>query len=470
MPDYGFNLNLGPQTKPMTIADMLGIAQSAQQFQQTQQMNPLQVQQAQQALRQQQLNTQKMEALTPEEIQTGTVRLQEERTREPIATKEKQFSYQKGQAALGMQLMGGLANDPRIQNAAKDPKGAIDVLIQGGKLLQAAGLDEKTAGQLFAPLIAVAQHEPDKLPLVMQNLVTAGTSPESQAARGTPQLTSAGGAPALFTPGQGKITQPQIQNQPQAAGEPAFPEPSQPTPQPAAQPKQGVLPYPVRRAGDIRPYAPGEAEDQKVQQQHRQVLLERQRNLTSAERIADEVIKTAGQLEKEAYFAKGGIAGNLERKMRMWIESETYDRLAKDLANQALANAKVLGTSDTVGGLNLAEAATGSVKVPPEVIIEIARRNKADQVNIDLQAKAKNEFAKKYGDSNGAAFDQMWRDNSDSLLFEAIAIDKSKMPADKKKEAFKKLFKDLSPENIAKIKQQKQNIDRMVNGEFPGIQ
>jgi len=459
MPDYGFNLNLGPQTKPMTIADMLGIAQAAQQFQQTQQMNPL-------LLRQQQLNTQKMEALNPEEIQTGIVKQQEERKREPIATSEKQFNLKKNQTALGMQLMGGLATDPRIQNAARDPKGAIDVLIQGGQLLQAAGLDENTAKQLFAPLIAVAQHEPDKLPQVMKNIISAGTSAESQAGRATPQLTATGGAPALFTSGTGELTQPKIQGQPQSAGEPAFPEPSQPT----AQPKQGGLPYPVRKAGDIRPYAPGEAEDQKAQQQHRQVLLERQRNLTSAERIADEVIKTAEQLEKEAYFAKGGIAGNLERKMRMWIESETYDRLAKDLANQALANAKVLGTSDTVGGLNLAEAATGSVKVPPEVIIEIARRNKADQVNIDLQAKAKNEFAKKYGDSNGAAFDQMWRDNSDSLLFEAIAIDKSKMPADKKKEAFKKLFKDLSPENIAKIKQQKQNIDRMVNGEFPGIQ
>jgi len=48
MPDYGFNLNLGPQTKPMTIADMLGVAQGAQQLQQAQQINPLQVQEAQQ--------------------------------------------------------------------------------------------------------------------------------------------------------------------------------------------------------------------------------------------------------------------------------------------------------------------------------------------------------------------------------------------------------------------------------------
>lgn len=33
MPDYGFNLNLGPQTKPTTLADMLNVAQGAQSLQ-----------------------------------------------------------------------------------------------------------------------------------------------------------------------------------------------------------------------------------------------------------------------------------------------------------------------------------------------------------------------------------------------------------------------------------------------------
>lgn len=50
MADYGFNLNLGPQTKPTSIADMLNIAGSAQALQQAQQINPLQVQEARQRI------------------------------------------------------------------------------------------------------------------------------------------------------------------------------------------------------------------------------------------------------------------------------------------------------------------------------------------------------------------------------------------------------------------------------------
>jgi hypothetical protein len=217
------------------------------------------------------------------------------------------------------------------------------------------------------------------------------------------------------------------------------------------------------------PLAPSEAADLKVQQQHRQSLLERQRSLSSAERVSDEVIKAAQDLEKEAFFSKGGIAANLERKLRMYAQSEKYDALAKDLANQALANAKVLGISDSVGGLNLSEAATGSIKIPPEILIQIARRNKANQVDIDLQAKAKNRFAQQFGDNNGATFDQVWRNNSDNVLFEAMSIDKSKMSYAEKQKAIKKLFSEMSPQDIEDFKNKKANIESMVNGNFTGI-
>jgi hypothetical protein len=57
MPDYGFNYNLGPQTKPTSLADMLNIAGAAQGLQQSMQMNPLQLQEAQQRVQQsQQMN------------------------------------------------------------------------------------------------------------------------------------------------------------------------------------------------------------------------------------------------------------------------------------------------------------------------------------------------------------------------------------------------------------------------------
>jgi len=468
MPEYGFNYNLGPQSKPTSIADMLNIANSAQQFQQAQQLNPLQVQQAQQLLRQQQLATQKAETLVPEEIETGVVTSREERKRQPLSTSEKQFDYDKKNADRAFQLMTGFLRDPAIVNAARDPAGAKQVLNDMNTLLLNSGVDKRITKLHMDELANVAQNHPEKLVTVLQNIGTAATTSESQQGRRTPQLTTtAGGAPATYTAESGTIGMPTIQGQqPIQPGQPAAP-----TGQAQQLPKIGgvSLSYPVRKAGELSPLAPSEETDKKNQQAHRQSLLERQRGLTSAERISDEVIKTAEKLEKEAFFSKGGVAGNIERKLRMFAESETYDALAKDLANQALANAKVLGTSDTVGGLNMAEAATGSIKVPPDVLIQIARRNKANQIDIDLQAKAKNAFAQQFGDNNGATFDQVWRNNSDSKLFEAMSIEKSKMPYKDKQAAYKKLFDGLSPQDLADFKNKKANIDAMVNGNFTGV-
>jgi hypothetical protein len=461
MPDYGFNYNLGPQAKQTNLADMLNFANTAQQFQQAQQINPL-------LLRQQQLATQEAESLTPERITTGRVKLQEEAKREPIATREKDFEYKKKQGALATQILTGALRDPSIATAAQNPNSAREVLQNLNQLMINQGVDPEAAKAHIDPLMNVLDTHPEKLAGILNYINTAAISSSEQAASRRPQLTTtAGGAPATYTAESGTIGVPTIQGQPQM-------QPSQPVAQPTAPqelPKVGgvSLSYPIRKAGDLRPLDPSEEADKKNQQAHRQSLLERQRGLTSAERISDEVIKTAEKLEKEAFFSKGGVAGNIERKLRMFAESETYDALAKDLANQALANAKVLGTSDTVGGLSMAEAATGSIKVPPDVLIQIARRNKANQIDIDLQAKAKNSFAQQFGDNNGATFDQIWRNNSDSKLFEAMSIEKSKMPYKEKQNAYKKLFEGLSPEDLADFKNKKANIDAMVNGNFAGV-
>jgi hypothetical protein len=470
MPEYGFNLNLSPQTKPTSIADMLNIANSAQQFQQAQQLNPLQVQQAQQLLRQNQLATQKAEALVPEEIQTGVLTSQEERKRQPLATSEKQFDYDKKNADRAFQLMTGFLRDPAIINAAKDPAGAKQVLNDMNTLLINGGVDKRITKLHMDELTNVAENHPEKLVSVLQNIGTAAISSSEQAASRRPQLTTtAGGAPALYTAEPGTITQPNIQGQ---QGQQQQTQLGEPTTQTQQQlPKVGgvTLSYPVRKAGDLSPLAPSEESDRKYQQTQRQSLLDRQRTLTDAERVSDEVIKAAEQLKKEAFFTKGGIAANLERKLQMFAQSEKYDQLAKDLANQTIQNAKVLGISDSVGGLNMSDAANGTIKIPPDVLIEIARRNKANQVNIDLQAKAKNSFSQQFGDNNGSTFDQIWRSNSDSKLFEAMSIEKSKMPYKEKQAAYKKLFEGLAPQDLADFKNKKANIDAMVNGNFTGV-
>jgi len=465
MPDYGFNYNLGPQTKPTSLADMLNIAGAAQGLQQSMQMNPLQLQEAQQKLRQQQLLTQKAEALTPQEITTGGIKLQEEAKQAPIATAEKTAAYKKQQGALATQIATGFLSDPAIINMAKNPQEADKVFNLLNQRYKNNGVDEEAAKAHIDELKNILTNYPDKFADILKYIGTAATTSQEQATRRTPQLTvGPNNAPVLFTPAEGTV-KPAVLGQTEPAPKQTY------GTETTELPKIGgvSLAYPVRKAGDVSPLAPSEEADRKYQQTQRQSLLDRQRTLTDAERISDEVIKAAEELKKEAFFTKGGIAANLERKLQMFAQSEKYDELAKNLANQAIQNAKVLGTSDTVSGLNMAEAASGSIKVPPDVLIEIARRNKANQTNIDLQAKAKDSFYKQFGDNNGATFDQVWRNNSDSKLFEALSIDRSKMSYKDKQKAFEKLYGQMSPEEIKDYINKKANIDAMVNGNFTGV-
>jgi hypothetical protein len=322
MADYGFNYNLGPQAKQTSLGDMLNMAGSAQALQQNMQMNPLQVQQAQELLRQNQLATQKAEALNPQEIATGRVKLQEEEKQAPITTKEKQFDYFKKNSDRAFQIMTGFLRDPAIINAASNPDGVGQVLDQMNKLLLNGGVDESIAKLHMNELMNVAQKHPDKLVNVLQNIGTAATTSEAQQGRRTPQLTTtAGGAPALFTAEAGTITQPNIQ-QGQGQTEPA---PKQTYGVETTElPKVGgvSLAYPVRKAGDLRPLDPSETADKDSQIADRQNLGKRQKALTAAEDTSEKIFKTLDKMEAETIFKGGSVAARAERLVNKFLNNE----------------------------------------------------------------------------------------------------------------------------------------------------
>jgi hypothetical protein len=471
MPDYSFNYNLGPQTKPTSIADMLNIAGAAQGLQQSMQMNPLQLQEAQQKLRQQQLLTQKAEALTPQEITTGGIKLQEEAKQAPIATAEKTAAYKKQQGALATQIATGFLSDPAIINMAKNPKEADKVFALLNERYKNNGVDEEAAKAHIDELKNISTNYPDKFADILKYIGTAATTSQEQATRRTPQLTvGPNGAPVLFTPAEGTV-KPAVIGQTEPAPKQTY------GAETTELPKVGgvSLAYPVRKAGDIRPLDPSEVSDKDSQIADRQSLTKRQKALTAAEDTSEKIFKTLDKMESEAIFKGGGVAARAERLVNKFLNNEENQRLAKLLANETIANAKTLGVADSSGnvsvaGLNMQAVASGNTEnVTPDVLREVARFNQANRMNIDLQAKAKEAFSKQYGDANGRTFDQVWRNNSNNTLFEALAIDKSKMPYKEKQAAYKKLFEGLSPEDLADFKNKKANIDAMVNGNFTGV-
>jgi hypothetical protein len=202
------------------------------------------------------------------------------------------------------------------------------------------------------------------------------------------------------------------------------------------------LPYSVRSAS--QPYIPEPAEvnDQTVGQTYRQRLLDAQTGLSQSIRNTEEVMKQAAGIGADLIFPKGGIFGKLEQKALMALESDKYDMLAKDLANMALSNTKALGgVGNTVAGLDMQAVANGTIKVPTNVLINIARRVRADQKNLDMQTDGAQVFSQKFGDNNMRAFQQAWNANSkDSKIFEAMNILENEPDKDKLKKEFENLF------------------------------
>jgi hypothetical protein len=196
------------------------------------------------------------------------------------------------------------------------------------------------------------------------------------------------------------------------------------------------IPYPVRTA--TQPYIPEPTEvaDQTAGQTYRNALVGRQPTLATDRRNVEETIAQAQKIESQMVFQRGGVAGNLERKVRTAIQSDDYKMLAKDLANLQISNLRALGQGgSTVAGMDLTRVASGDETVPPGTLIKIARRAQADMTNIDMQATGAEQFKNRFGDNNMNAYKQAWNANADTKIFEAINITRDVTdPAQREKE------------------------------------
>jgi hypothetical protein len=223
------------------------------------------------------------------------------------------------------------------------------------------------------------------------------------------------------------------------------------------------LPYPVRSADQQYIPQPGEMVDAAKGQAYREGLVSRQSEMTAARRSMNEVEAKAKELE-EGFLPTSGVAGAIRRKISGWVGDPIYKELSKDLADVQQRNIKALGGSmDTVAGQELARHASGDETYPPETLIKIVRRTKAELTNIDLQATAAQKFKQQVGgDNNMNKFKQDWSKNADSLVFEAINIyNNVSDPAERKKQIDKLLGSDMNKRK--EFFNKYQNVQKMVS-------
>jgi len=459
MADFQMNVNY-PKPQQTSLGDMLGMATGVQNYQQAQQMNPLALEKAQienQVLRQKNDERLKLQEFTsnPDNWQTNG-RIDMDKLNSVIP---------KIAPLTGSDVISSFSGLHKSQTDATKAKNAMTQdmrQIVGGRLgiLGRMGIDDPKT--IIGELDRLKKENPDSREV--HDLIEAYKYPLSQATRGpnvvkdliaqeqsllSPAQKETALTPSISTTAQGQT----ILTQPSVAGSAPTATigvagglqntPGQPGAVGGQRPTVGSLPlpYPVRSAS--QPYAPEptEAADQASGQGYRTRLIEAQGTLPQSRRNVEEVIKQATGIGENLKFPSGGVLGRLEQKVLMALKSDEYDMLAKDLANMALSNTKAMGgVGNTVAGLDMQAVANGTVKVPTNVLINIARRVQADQTNIDMQANGAQKFAQQYGDNNIKAYQQLWNANADTKIFEVMNIYKDITDPTKRKFEIEKLL------------------------------
>ena len=469
-----FNIKpIGTEVRPVqgaSLADMVNVARGAQQYQQAAQVNPLELQQKQQATRTGEINLNVAEQAEierrnmqrffadPNNFQTDN-RIDLDKINKVVPTiapltgseymskfttlGNAQTTAEKATLELGQEDRALIANPISVLGYAgvKDPKAYAQVIKQtieqNKKNPRLVALGDSYLTQLeFA--------DPNQLPDIAirasQNLLS-------------PAQAKTAFAPTIQTTEGGKTvtTQPSIgAAAPKAtigvaAGLQAPAQPSGAVTAGAEVAPGMRVPYPVRRADQPYTPEPTEVKDQTAGQAYRDSLVSAQTGLAQNRRNVEEVIQQANKIGDELFFSKGGVFGQAEQKIRTMIGSEQYDMLAKDLANLALSNTKAMGgVGNTVAGLDMQSVANGTVKVPPDVLVKIARRVQADQTNLDMQANGAQQFAQRFGDNNMKAYQQAWNANADTKIFEAMNIIRDVTDPTKQKAELNRLFPNPS--------------------------
>jgi len=466
-----FNIQpIGTQIQPMqgmSLGDMINIARGAQAYQQAEQTNPLALQQQQQAARSGQIQLGVAEQADkerrnmqtffadPNNFQTdGRIDIDKINAVVPKIAPLTGADYISKYSTLSTAQTEGLKAK---QNLTQDQRQLVSSTL--GLLGRAGVNDPKIINSELENLVKQNPNNPDLKnlversyipvfsqmqsgPQVADSLIKASQailSPTQQQTAFTPSVqTTEAGATVTTTPGVG-AAKPTVEIG--RAGGLQAPAPTVAAGQEVAPGMR--VPYPVRRADQPYRPEPTEIADQTSGVEYRNRMVNAQGNLPENRRNVEEVIKQANLINADLYDIEkgGGVIGKVGQKIRMAINSAEYDILAKDLARLALSNANAMGgAGNTVSGLDMQQVANGTIKMPPEKLIEIARRVQADQTNLDLQARGAQQFAQKFGDNNMKAYQQAWNANADSKVFEAMNIYNAISDPAKRKEQIDKLL------------------------------
>ena len=454
----------GPQV--MSIGDMINTARAGQAYQQSQQMNPLAVQQQQQVIAKggielgqlQQVDRERKNLqeffANPDNFQTnGRVDIDKINKVVPTIAPYTGSDYISKYTTLGKaqtEAIGAKQNLTQDQRAMIAQRFSIlgrlgvdkiEPYLNEMDLMKKENPDNSDLNRLLDSYKTIWQTQmksgpdlPGKAIAGAQTLLT----PAQQQAQFAPSISTQDGRTVVTTPGVG-AKQPTAEVGTAGGLQQGGPKE---LPTAGSEVAPGMrIPYPVRSAAQPFIPEPAEAADITAGTTYRNNLVNRQTSLSTNRRNVEETIGQAQKIYSDLYFPKGGVIGDLERKVKMAMEGEEYKQLAKELARLQLSNLDTMGQgSGTVAGIDLTKVASGDITVPPAVLIKIARRTQSDMTNLDMQAQGAQQFQQRFGDNNMKAYQQAWNANADSKIFEAINLSKDITDPAQLKTELDKLF------------------------------
>jgi len=415
--DPSISLNVkGPQQ--YTLPDLLNMARGAQAYKQAQQLNPIEIQKAQQELDVAKLDNMNKH-LDSINAATSDLMAKSDLTANDIINRTKEINRNiGGNDQTEKQFLTGLP----VGGSVKDLKAWL-AQAQARTLSSQARIEKLyPAGILPGQLPNISSESDQSQQNIVQNPQT-----QNQPTNVQPNVVQQN------MPNQG-VTQDQM-------NKPTFSQPE-------------ALPYAKRTATTVTPYGPTEKADQDEGFKVRNNLVNRQSTLTTDRRNIDEVISKAKNLKERLGSFGTGYTGAFTRWLNTAAGTELgteYKTLAKDLANAQISNIQAKGGSlDTVEGQKLQKMASGDETFPPDTLLDIAGRAKADMTELDKKANGAQRFAEKFGDNNMKKFQQEWQKNADSKIFELYNVFNDPNMTDQEKKAYrdKILPKDAKQKKI----------------------
>ena len=454
----------GPQV--MSIGDMINTARAGQAYQQAQQMNPLAVQQQQQVVAKSGIELGQLQQVdrerknlqeffaNPDNFQTnGRIDIDKINKVVPTIAPYTGSEYVSKYTTLGKAQTEAISAKQNLTTSAREKIAQrfnilarlgidkVEPYIKEMDLMKQENPDDPDTHRLLDAYKTIWQTEmksgpdlPGKAIAGAQTLLT----PAQQQTTFAPSISTQDGRTVVTTPGVG-AKQPTAEVGTAGGLQQGGPKE---LPTAGSEIAPGMrIPYAVRSSAQPYIPEPNEPGDAESGQAYRNTLVNRQTSLSTNRRNVEETIGQAQKIYSELYFPKGGVIGDLERKVKMAMEGEEYKQLAKDLAVLQMSNLGAMGQGgSTVAGIDLTKVASGDITVPPAVLIKIARRTQSDMTNLDMQAQGAQQFQQRFGDNNMKAYQQAWNANADSKIFEAINLSKDITDPAQLKTELDKLF------------------------------